>query len=764
MRTGTGLFLLGILTVVQFRQLPALGPVCLLALPAILSLRFRQLRPAAWYICGFFWAWLVSGTLLQRQFSPELEGVQSVIHGHVSSMPSTFDYSMQFDFQVDKLYDGQGKRQNSPGKIRLNWYRPYPAITAGQRLVLEVRLKRPHGYMNPHGFDYEAWLYQQRIRATGYVRRNITGTNTEQRRFSIHAFRQTVRDRMDQVGQGTASDALLLALTIGDQSRISKQQRQVLAATGTGHLLSISGLHIGLIAAFGFFLTRWLWPVWPGAVNLLPVPRMACLVALLVALVYAALAGFTVPVQRSLIMIVVFVLPGISNRQTSAADSYALALLAVLVYDPLAVLSTSFWLSFGAVLIIMLVPVTLTPGTNFPLLRRWLRMQTYIFIGLISILAVWFNQVPLTGLLANMIAIPWVSFVTVPLVLCGAVLLILYEPLGSLLLKASGKSLDLLWPVLEYLAELDQLMITISEPSIFALGTALAGTALLLLPAGMPARWLGLFWCLPLFFPRVDIAAHAEFETVILDVGQGLAVVVRTRNHLLLYDTGPGFTSGFNTGWAVIVPYLRSTGINKIDLIIQSHADSDHIGGLVDVLDTIQVRAVLSSVPDKIDFDSVKSCERGQKWVWDGVTFEILSPDRNSRLAGNNASCVLKAGNGRNSVLIPGDIERQTELLMLEQIDSPVNSAILIAPHHGSATSSTTGFIRSVRPEHVIFSAGFLNRYRLPKQDIIDRYTQAGAKTLNTADTGAISIQFGKKGYSIVTERERSSRYWNFGK
>jgi len=763
MRTGTGLFLLGILTVVQFSKLPTLGPVCMLALPALLSYRFRLLRPVIWYICGFFWAWLVSGTLLQRQFSPELEGVDSVIHGYVSSLPSTLDFSMQFDFQVDQLYDRQGNRYDSPGKIRLNWYRPYPAITAGQRLVLEVRLKRPHGYMNPHGFDYEAWLFQQRIRATGYVRRSITDTLAEQRRFSINAIRQNLRERMDLVGQGNASSALLIALTIGDQSRISKDQRQILAATGTGHLLSISGLHIGLIAAFGFFLTRWLWPVWPGTVYFLPVPRMACLVSLLAALVYAALAGFTVPVQRSLIMIVVFVMPGLNNRQTSGADSYALALLAVLVYDPLAVLSTSFWLSFGAVLIIMLVPGTMTSWKNHPLMRRWLRLQIYIFIGLISLLAVWFNQLPLTSLLANMIAIPWVSFVSVPLVLCGAALLLIYEPLGSLLLYASGKSLDLIWPGLAYLAELDQLMITIPEASMFALGAALAGTALLFLPAGIPARWLGLFWFLPLFFPRVDIPALAEFETVVLDVGQGLAVVVRTRNHLLLYDTGPGFTSGFNTGWAVIVPYLRSKGINEIDLIVQSHADSDHIGGLVDVLDAIQVRHILTSVPDKVDFPSVKSCERGQQWNWDGVTFEILSPGKNSGLAGNNASCVLKAGNGRNSILIPGDIERQAEMLLLEQAESPVNTAILIAPHHGSTTSSTAGFIRSVRSDHVIFSAGFLNRFRLPKQDIIDRYIQTGANTLITADTGAISIQFDKKGYSIVTERGRSSRYWNFG-
>ncbi len=763
MRTGSGLFLLGILSLIQFRELPALLPVSVLVLLVILiSIRFRFLRPLGWYFSGFLWAYLIAANVFRHQLVPELESQQPVVQGHVLSLPSVSERYIQFDFQVDQLYDNTGRQQQSPGKVRLNWYSPYPDIIAGQALKLEVRLRRPHGYMNPHGFDYEAWLFQQRIRATGYVRRNITNQQNTDSSFSFHIIRQYLRDRLQAVLNNPASAALVLALTIGDQSAITKDQWQVLMATGTGHLLSISGLHIGLIAVFAFFLTRWIWPLWPKGACLLPAPRIACLMALLAATIYAVLAGFTVPVQRSLVMIAVFTVPGITDRRIASADSFAFALLAVLIFDPLAVLSSSFWLSFGAVLIILLVPATGLPGTKYHAVRQWFRIQIFIFIGLFPILAVCFNQIPMSGLLANAVAIPWVSFISVPLILSGTALLMLYEPVATLFLDAGANSLDMLWPLLGYLADFDKLLVAVPQASIITLVATLIGVALLFLPAGMPAKWLGLVWLLPLFFSPPELPDTGEFEAVILDVGQGLAVVVRTRHHLLLYDTGPGFRSGFNTGWAVIIPFLNSYGINKIDLIIQSHGDNDHIGGLEDVLDNIKVEKILSSVPAQIDFNAMQACHAGQKWTWDSVEFEILSPDKTGTLAGNNASCVLKVGNGRNSVLIPGDIENKAETLLLARSSTPINTTVLIAPHHGSATSSSHGFLRSVSPDYVIVSAGFLNRYRLPKQDIIDRYKHFGIKTLNTADTGAISIQFDKNNFTITTERGKSSRFWSF--
>jgi competence protein ComEC len=764
MRTGSGLFLSGILTLVQFRVLPELLPILIVTLIAgLITWRCGLLRYFSCYMAGFLWSYFFASTLLQQTFPAALEGRDVRITGHVLSLPEISDFAIQFDFAIDQLADRQGPDRTGPGKVRLNWYKPYPSIMPGQYLDLTVRLKRPHGYMNPRGFDYEAWLFQQQIRATGYVRSHHPNKQDVSTRLTVNSVRQSLRDRQDVLLETADSNALLLALTIGDQSRITRSQWKTLAATGTGHLISISGLHIGLVAMFTFFVGRWIWPLWFRGVMFMPAPLFACLLALLAATIYAALAGFTVPVQRSWIMIIVFTLPIITGKRIASADSFVLALLVVLLLDPLAVLSTSFWLSYGAVLILLLVPGNTLGGTGTSPLSRWLRTQLFIFIGLITTIIIWFNQITPVSMIANAIAIPWVSFITVPLVLSGTGVMLIHETAGKYLLEAGGWTLDLVWPLLEYLASLDQFMVTVARPPVLALVAAITGTALLFMPVGMPLKWLGLFWFLPLFFPQQRLPGHGTFEAVVLDVGQGLAVVVRTRNHLLLYDTGPGFSTGFNAGWAVILPYLQSAGENRIDRLIVSHGDMDHIGGLRDILASIEVTHVSSSVPHRIDFRRVERCEAGQSWEWDGIRFEILSPVGADSLTGNNASCVLKVGNGYNSILLSGDMEKKAEMLMLERGTETINSAVLVAPHHGSATSSSPDFIRAVTPEYAIFSAGFLNRFRLPKQDIMQRYVQAGTKTLNTAETGAISIQFGKGVYTMVTEREQASRFWNFG-
>jgi competence protein ComEC len=763
MRTGSGLFLSGILTLVQFRDLPGLSHLLIFTLlGALITWRCGFLRYFCCYMAGLLWSFCFASMLLQQSLPPGLEGRDVRITGYVHSLPEINDFAVQFDFEIDSMETSEAAGSAVPGKVRLNWYKPYPSITPGQYLDISVRIKRPHGYMNPQGFDYEAWLFQQQIRATGYVRANHTASNERASRLTVNTVRHSLRERLIRVPGNLDSNALLLALTIGDQSRIKRYQWEVLAATGTGHLISISGLHIGLIATFAFFVGRWTWSFWYRGMLLIPAPVFACMMALLFATLYAALAGFTVPVQRSLIMIAVFTLPGITGKRIANADSFTYALVLVLLLDPMAVLSSSFWLSYGAVLILLLVPGRNLAGTGSPLLLRWLHTQLYIFIGLITIIIVWFNQITPVSLLANGIAIPWVSFVTVPLALSGTALIQIYEPAGMFLLEAGQWTLEMVWPLLDYLASLDQFMLTVAKAPLWSLAAASMATFLLLQPKGIPLKWLGLFWFFPLLFPQQRLPAYGTFEAVVMDVGQGLAVVIRTRQNLLLYDTGPGFSTGFNAGWAVIIPYLKSTGVDRIDKLILSHGDLDHTGGLVDILKSIDVVSVSSSVPHRVDYRRVERCVAGQRWDWDGVPFEIISPVQPDRLSGNNASCVLKVGNGYNSILISGDIEKKAEALLLGRVTDTINSAVLVVPHHGSTSSSSPGFIRAVSPEYAIFSAGFLNRFRLPKQDIIQRYTEAGAKTLNTADSGAISIQFGEGAYTVVTERNQASRFWNF--
>jgi len=763
MRTGSGLFLLGVLTLVQFRELPSTLPVVITALGLCLIAGYtRYLRYFSWYFSGFLWAYIVATMLLNQQLKPELETRESIIQGQVVSLPVPSDYSLQFDFQIEKLSFDNTLQSGGPLKVRLQWYAPYPDLVAGQVLKLAVSLRRPHGFMNRNGFAYEAWLFQQRIRATGYVHRIINDSKPNDTPFSFDLIRHFLQRRLVEAMNNSTYTGLILALAIGDQSVIEKKYWQILTTTGTGHLISISGLHIGLVATLVYFLVRWSWPLWPSACLILPAQRMASLMSLLAAIAYGGLAGFSLPVLRSLVMIAAFVLPGLSNRQFATADSFALALLVILILDPLAVLSSSFWLSFGAVLIILAIPVVMQPLQKPTTFSRWLTIQLYIFVGLIPVVSVWFFQFSPVSLLVNGFAIPWVSFLTVPLVLSGTILLPFHEPLASILLLSAARSLDMIWPLLEYLSVHNAILFSVPDASFLILVAALFGVVLMFLPPAMPARWTGLLWLLPLFFPQLSLPDKGYFDAVVLDVGQGLSVLIRTRNHVLLYDTGPGSSTGFNAGWAVIVPYLRSYGIHKIDRIVQSHGDNDHIGGLQDVLQAIEVSSVLTSVPEKVNSDWVTKCQAGQRWIWDSVQFEVLGPDRQDTFTGNNASCVLKVGKGRQSILIPGDIEKKAELSLLTRNNIVPGSQILISPHHGSLTSSTPDLVRAVAPDNVIISAGFLNRYRLPKQDIIDRYQQSGSKTINTAYAGAVSIQFNENGFTIETERDKSSRFWNF--
>lgn len=757
MRIGSVLFLLGILTLMQFRELPPLYLIGLVLILLPLAARSASYRLVLWYGAGFAWALFIAHSVLAHKLEPALEGVEIVVQGRVVSLPAVSDHSIQFELDVEEVWDSAGARRQSPGRIRLNWYRPYGDISAGDTLRLGVSLKRPHGYMNPGGFDYEAWLFQKRIRATGYVRRPLNPW-PRYSNYSTHKIRQHLRTQMQQAAAGTDELGLILALTIGDQNSIDAGQWRVMAATGTGHLLSISGLHIGLVAGFGFFLVRWLWPLFPQAVILLPAQHAGALASIVAAVLYAMLAGFTIPTQRSLLMVLIVIFYGLRYRRVASIDVLAWALLGILLLDPLAVHSIGFWLSFSAVVIILYI-LNQRTGAGNPL-QQWGRIQLAIYIGLIPVLGAWFNQFPLTGLLANSIAIPWVSFVSIPVIIMGMVLLLVHTPSGTILLLMGGKTLDLLWQFLTWLEGMDVLQSALPQTSPWVVLIACLGAALLFLPRGIPVRWTGALWLLPMFITRPELLEQGDFELTVLDVGQGLAAVIRTREHALLYDTGPGYASGFNAGRAVVIPFLRNTGTN-IDMIIQSHGDADHIGGLVDVLAEYPVMTIYSSIPDKIVSRAARPCLAGRHWVWDGVRFEILHPDAGSNLSENDASCVVKISGSRHTLLLTGDIESRAEYQVVSRYGNALRARVLVAPHHGSATSSSNTFIQAVRPDYVIFSTGYLNRFRLPKQDIISRYRQQGAATLNTAQDGAITIRFTSAGTVVKKERQQSSRFWN---
>lgn len=760
MRTGSILFLVGTVILIQLAELPSLTLLLLLPLCLLLIFKGHRLRWPACLLSGFLWTLLHAGALVGDRLDAQIEGLPLVIEGRVVSLPEQGKSFRRFEFVIEELVDAQGNSWDSPGKVRLSWYRSHQVLLPGETWRLQVKLKRPIGFMNPGGFDYEAWLFQKRINATGYVLK--TGENIRLQAATgsyIHRMRFELRQRLDAILNGTPMFGLIAGLALGDRSAISAEQWRVLTRTGTNHLLAISGLHIGFIAGLVFFISRWLWPFAGVFLHGIAAPRLAALNAMIAALVYAALAGFSIPTQRALIMLGIVLGLSFCYRRTSISHTITLALLLIVIIDPLAVMSVGFWLSFSAIIVIF-YGMAFRVDVN-SLWWRWGRAQFLVALGLLPLLVLWFQQVPLLSILANCVAVPWVSLLTVPLVLGGSLLLFISETAGRLMLELGGDSLELLWGFLEMLADMKFTVLPVASPSLAAFIAALVAVAILLMPSGLPARWLGAIWLLPLLVPSADLPEKGHFRLLLLDVGQGLAAVVQTRNHVMLYDTGPKYSERFNAGSGVILPYLRHNGVDKISILVQGHGDNDHIGGLLDVLDGMAVEKVLSSVPERIPHPNVLACEDGQSWHWDGVLFEILHPQKTTVLRGNDRSCVVRISQGRYSVLLTGDIERRAEQRLIDAYPKKLASNILIAPHHGSKTSSSAAFIGAVSPDYVLFPVGYRNRFNFPKKDIIDRYKRRGITMLDTVNSGAIEMQWDKSGLTIIHHRKELRRFWH---
>jgi len=762
MRTGTIAFLLGILLTHQFPELPPVWLQCVLLPVLILCLvcTHKGLRIAGFILLGCLWALFRAGIILSDELNVDLEGKTLIAEGRVVSLPEYRDRGARFEFQIGQLLSTNGQSHAGPGKVRLSWYGAPENLMPGQIWRLTVRLKRPYGFSNPGGFDYEGWLFQHRIRATGYVpdkgENHYTGFSKGQ---YVNRLRYFLRAGISTHSHDPAFAGLIIALGLGDRSLIQSRARDTLIRTGTNHLLAISGLHIGLVAGLLYLLARRLWSVGGILPLYIPAPRIAMVAAIMGATGYAVLAGLSIPTQRALIMVTVIMLGLFSHRRYPISQIFCAALVLVLIIDPFATLDVGFWLSFSAIAIIA-YGMSCRVDTN-NLWWRWGRTQYLIAIGLLPLLVLLFGQYSVAGFLANLIAIPWVSFIVIPLVLSGTVLINLSEPVGRFCLQLAESALGLLWPFLEWLAGMDYAVWQHASVSVWVLAAAIIGIMILLQPAGLPARWIGLVWLLPLIFPLKQNPAENELWFTLLDVGQGLSAVVQTRKHTLVYDTGARFSEDFNAGSAVVVPYLRQAHIRHIDRLIISHGDNDHIGGSKDVLAAFPQTPVLTSVPDKISHHSLRECRAGQSWQWDGVDFRILHPSELDRFTGNNRSCVLKVSTGNQAILLSGDIEKQVENRLVNNYGDELSAQILVAPHHGSKSSSTIGFINTVEPEIVLFPVGYRNRFKFPNQDIIERYENRGVSMYDTARHGAVKIKINQSGVSIMSHRHSARRFWH---
>ena len=734
----TGMFALaaGLITLRFLPVLPSAGWLLLMLAAAVLLLASRA-WPVGLFILGLAWACVQGQRALDDRLADSFDGRTFWVEGRVIGLPQQGENSVRFELQGAKSRHGP-----LPATIRLSWYGG-PSVNSGERWRLLVKLKKPKGLLNPQGFDFEAWLLAQRIGATGTVKQGQLQAKAS------HAWRDCLRQRLLRV-DANGRAAWLAALVMGDGSGLSRDDWTLLQATGTVHLLVISGQHIGLLAGliYGFIALLARYGLWPRFFPWLP---WACALAFVGATGYGLLAGFEVPVQRACVMLGLVLAWRLWFRHLGVWLPFMLALNAVLIVEPLASLRAGFWLSFSAVAVLLFTFSGRLGAWGWR--TMWLRPQGLIALGLFPMLWILDLPISLTGPLANLVAVPWISLAVLPTALLGTLLLPV-PWLGEKLLWVSGGLIDLLVQGLSLLAGVVTPWLPESVPFYIWLLSA-AGAVILLLPAGFVLRPLG--WPLVLlavFVPREQIP-HGQVEVLQLDVGQGLAIALRTRNHTLLYDAGPKFGS-LDQGERVVVPVLRSLGVGKLDLMLLSHADSDHAGGALAVQRGVNVARVIGGdVPGLPEQLRAQPCVSGETWEWDGVSFSLWqwSGAKDS----NQKSCVLQVQANDERLLLTGDIDANAERDLLR---SPlaVPTQWLQAPHHGSRTSSSMVFLKALAPARVLISRGHGNSYGHPHPQVIARYNALGVQVLDSAEQGAIRFRLG--GFAEAQGMRDQRRFW----
>lgn len=738
MRTGMLALALGLLTL---RFLPSLPPswLLLVAVCAALALLFSRLYPLGFFLLGLAWACSSAQSALDDRLAPPLDGRTLWLEGRVVGLPEVADGVVRFQFE-----EAHSRRAELPKRMRLAWYGG-PPVQGGERWRLAVNLKRPHGLVNPQSFDYEAWLLAQRIGATGTIK-------SGQRLSSATGFgswRDSLRQHLLAV-PAFGREGAIAALVLGDGSGLSTSDWRLLQHTGTVHLMVISGQHIALLAGFLYGLVALLARVgaWPRRWPWLP---CACALALSGALVYGMLAGFEVPVRRGCVMVALVLLWRMRFRHLGAWWPLLLALIVVLLLEPLASLQPGFWLSFSAVAILALVF-----GGRLGVWGWWrglTRAQWTMAIGLLPMMLILGLPVSSSGPLANLVAVPWVGLVVVPLALLGTLLLPV-PMIGEGLLWLAGGALYLLFELLSVIAAWLPAWLPSNLP-LWAWLLAAAGALLLLLPAGIPLRLPGLALLLPALLLPPKQLGDGRADVWVLDVGQGLAVLVRTREQSLLYDAGPRF-GDFDTGERIVLPSLRAMNLRRLDLMLLSHADNDHAGGAAAIKAGMPVSRVISGEPHRLARTlGAEDCESGQHWQWNDVTFRLWQWDQ--AVSGNQRSCVLQIEAAGERLLLTGDIDVRAERALM-QADFPLASRWLLAPHHGSRTSSSQAFIDVVGAQHVLITRSRHNAFGHPHPQVLARYQAAGVEVHDTALRGALHLRLGEQ---VAPRGLRSEpRFW----
>lgn len=748
--------LIGIVATARFETLPDAGILCPLAgLLFAGAFRWRWLRAPVGLLAGMLLFCLHAGDGLAHRLPEGADGGEATAVGEIASIPRKTGPGLRFRFRVDE-YDGPAGAR-PPRQFRVTWYGGAPELRPGEQWKLRMRVRSPRGFANPGGFDYEGWLFRERLDGTAYVSegRRLAAP----RGWRLLRARAGLLDRLSRAVGDTPGRGMFAALALGYRGDVSDDTYRIFRDTGTGHLLAISGLHVGLAAAVGFMLTGLVWRRWATLTRRFPVQRASAAGALVVALFYAALAGFSIPTQRALVLVAVVAGARLAGRPVRPAVGLAAALLAVLVLDPLSAFSPGLWLSFGAV---AALSWGMTGHSRRSRAGRLAVAQLVVAAGLLPLVTLFFGHVPVVAPLVNLVVIPVFSVVVIPLVLAGIAGLAAVPALAGPGIEWLCHGLRVARDGLASVAELAPAA-EMAMPPAWTLFLVVPGMIWLLAPRGWPMRWLGAPCLLPFLAVPSELPGPGAARIAFLDVGQGTAVVVRTREHALVFDAGPAFASGSDTGRLVVLPYLRAQGIDRLDRIVISHGDRDHAGGLTVLLERHPEAELLSGEPERLGYGRARYCRRGQAWTWDGVRFEFLHPGPGWRFSGNDASCVLRINTRAGRVLLTGDVERAAERALVGTFPgNDLAADVLQVPHHGSATSSTAGFVEKVSPSTAVVSAGYANRWGFPVTEVVERFTGAGARIVNTARAGAVTVELESSAGPIVRRfRDRERWLWN---
>lgn len=755
----------------------------------------------ACFLLGIAWCALEGQMALERRLPLQGQRADVVVDGRIVALAGGDEEQMRFIIAPEQITSPEitGDRlKNWPWsrcRITVSWYRPdgYTWPQAGERWRMALRLRQPRGLRNVGGYDGEHRAMRERQCATAYVRGDSVPMQLPGTNWSLNRWRELIAQRIRAHLPDSEVSGVIVALAVGIRHDISVQHRYVLQHTGTAHLMAISGLHIGLVAGLGMLLGGLCIRAISRALYIVPASHWGAAVAFVFAATYAALAGFSVPTQRAMLMLCVFLIAALSGRKLPRSHALAMALLIVLLIDPMAVNDAGTWLSFAAVAGLMWAMTPTVPTAHATVgmaettrgawprraarqIRLAVHVQCAATVVMLPLALACFAYQSLLSPIANLFAVPVTGLLIVPLTLLAVVIDPLLPELAGAVLRAAALLMQWIFVLLAALKDLDWLYTPPRAPSSLVLLGALMGVTVLLSPVGLRLRLIGLFWLAPLVAPPTSAPPERGLDLHVIDVGQGLSVVLRTQRHTLLFDAGPAWSRGNDAGASIVVPMLRRQGISRLDRVLISHRHMDHAGGLVGVLRALPAAHVLGDHGFHEFID--KPCQSGLRWTWDGYEFAVLHPPgaairksgsrattvraRSARLAVNDRSCVLRVTGPGGSVLLPGDVESRGESALIESASSALRSDVLLVPHHGSRSSSTPAFLRSVQPSLAINSSGHRNRFSLPAADVVARYAASDIELVDTACVGGITVRL-RAGQppGLSHWRQSQLRFWH---